>query len=104
MRFRELGDDMDAQVLDGLGDVGLINGNEIAGFFSAPWLQPKMGHTNTRIREPHFGIRVCDVDGMEPGQSVVIDLPVQDGGGQYDLVKLEPDGNGWVNLILRRKS
>lgn len=95
---------MDALVLDGLGDIGLVDGREIAGFFSAPWLQPRMGRINTALREPQFEIRVNDVAGIEPGQLVVIDLPVQDGGGDYDLVKLEPDGTGWVALLLRAKA
>lgn len=95
---------MDALVLDGLGDIGLVGGQEIAGFFSAPWLQPRMGRINTALREPQFEIRVSDAGGIEPGQVVVIDLPVQDGGGQYDLVKLEPDSTGWVALLLRAKA
>lgn len=103
MGFRELSEDMDALVLDGLGDMGTVGGREIAGFFSAPWLQPRMGRINTALREPQFEIRVSDASGIEPGQLVLIDLPAQDGGGQYDLVKLEPDGTGWVALLLRAK-
>ena len=95
---------MDALVLDGLGDIGLVDGREIAGFFSAPWLQPRMGRINTALREPQFEIRVSDAAGIEPGQVVVVDLPIQDGGGDYDLVKLEPDGTGWVALLLRAKA
>nr|WP_279309414.1 MULTISPECIES: hypothetical protein [Pseudomonas] len=95
---------MDSLVLDGLGDVGMVGGREIAGFFSAPWLQPRMGRINTALREPQFEIRVIDAGGVAPGQLVIIDLPVQDGGGQYDLVKLEPDGTGWVALLLRAKA
>lgn len=104
MGFRELSDDMDALVLDGLGDMTTVGGREIAGFFSAPWLQPRMGRINTALREPQFEIRVVDAAGVEPGQLVVVDLAKQDGGGQYDLVKLEPDGSGWVALLLRAKA
>lgn len=104
MGFRELSDDMDALVLDGLGDMATVGGREIAGFFSAPWLQPRMGRINTALREPKFEIRAIDADGIESGQLVSIDLSVQDGGGQYDLVQLEPDGTGWVALILRMRA
>jgi hypothetical protein len=104
MGFRELSDDMDALVLDGLGDMATVGGREIAGFFSAPWLQPRMGRINTALREPQFEIRAIDGDGIESGQLVSIDLSVQDGGGQYDLVQLEPDGTGWVALILRMRA
>lgn len=95
---------MDSLVLDGLGDLGWVGGREIAGFFSAPWLQARMGRINTALREPQFEIRVSDAAGIEQGQLVVIDLPAQDGGGQYDLIKLEPDGTGWIALILRAKA
>lgn len=104
MGFRELSDDMDALVLDGLGDMAMVGDREIAGFFSAPWLQPRMGRLNTALREPQFEIRAIDAVGVESGQVVFVDLSVQDGGGQYDLVKLEPDGTGWVALILRMQA
>ena len=104
MGFRELSDDMDALVLDGLGDMATVGGREIAGFFSAPWLQPRVGRLNTALREPQFEIRAIDAEGVEPGQLVAIELSMQDGGGQYDLVQLEPDGTGWVALILRMKA
>lgn len=103
MRFRDLVEDMDAQLLDGLGDTALINNRQIDGFFSAPWLQARIGRVTTSIREPHFDIRVIDSSGLEAGQIVLIDLPDQDGGGSYDLVKFEPDGTGWVSLILRKR-
>lgn len=100
--FRDLSDDMDALVLDGLGDLGLVGGREIAGFFSAPWLQPKFGKLNTGLREPRFEIRVSDSQGLSKGMPVSIDLPELDGGGDYDLVQLEPSGDGLVALILRK--
>jgi hypothetical protein len=32
---------------------------------------------------------------------VSVDLPALDGGGDYDLIQLEPSGDGLVALILR---
>ncbi|KAA8693652.1 Uncharacterized protein ALO80_03021 [Pseudomonas caricapapayae] len=103
MSFRELAEDMDAQILESLGDIATVDGRDIAGFLSIPWLQPKLGRINTGIREPHFAIHVHDATAVAIGQIVSIDLPEQDGGGRYDLVGLEPDGTGWVSLILRLK-
>jgi hypothetical protein len=106
MSFRDLVAGMDARLLDVLGDEAVIEGIDrpIPGFLSAPWLQPKLGRINTALREPRFEIRVSDAVGITPGRRVFIDLPAQDGGGSYDLVKLEPDGSGWVALILRVKA
>lgn len=102
MSFRELVDDMDAQLLDELGDQGMVDGRPVAGFFSAPWLQPKLGRINTGLREPEFVIRVADVADIAPNHLLSMDLPSQDGGGSYTIIRLEPDGTGWVTLILRR--
>ncbi|WP_285416528.1 hypothetical protein [Pseudomonas sp. efr-133-TYG-5] len=101
MGFRELSDDMDVLILDGLGDTAMVGGRDVTGFFSAPWLQPKFGKLNTGLREPRFEIRVCDSQGLEQGMQVSIELPAMDGGGDYDLVQLEPSGDGLVALILR---
>lgn len=35
---------------------------------------------------------------------VTIDLPALDGGGEYDLLQLEPSGDGLVALILRMRA
>ena len=32
-----------------------------------------------------------------------IELPELDGGGDYDLLQLEPSGDGLVSLILRKR-
>lgn len=101
MSFRELIDDLDDTVFDVLGDPVLIEDREVNGMFSAPWLQPKLGRINTGLREPHLVIRVADAQGVSERQKVVVDLPVQDGGGNYIIVRPEPGGDGLVTLVLR---
>jgi len=101
MGFRDLVARVDATVFDVLGDVGYIEGRRVLGMFSAPWLQPNIGRLNTGLREPTFVIRVSDADGVDKGQAVSIDLPPMDGGGNYTLVRPEPDGAGLVALVLR---
>ncbi len=101
MSFRDLVADVDAVVYGTLADVGYIEGRQVLGMFSAPWLQPQVGRLNTGLREPHFVIRVGDSDGVEKAQRVTIDLPAMDGGGEYTVVRLEPDGAGQVALVLR---
>jgi hypothetical protein len=105
MGIRELMADVDAVVFETLGDTARIEGRDepVLGMFSAPWLQPKIGKLNTGLREPRFEIRVSDSHGLEQGMLVSIDLPALDGGGDYDLLQLEPSGDGLVALILRMR-
>lgn len=105
MAFRELLDDVDEVVFETLGDSARIEGREepVLGMFAAPWLQPKMGKLNTGLREPKFEIRVRDSQGLKKGLLVSVDLPELDGGGDYDLLQLEPGGDGLVALILRKR-
>ena len=44
-----------------------------------------------------------DSEGLSKGLRVTVDVPVLDGGGDYDLLQLEPNGNGLVALILRKR-
>ena len=102
MGFRELIDDLDATVFEVLADTAYIEGREVLGMLRVPWQQPKLGKVVTIMREPHLVIRVGDAQGVTERQQVRIDLPVQDGGGTYIVVRPEPGGDGLVTLILRR--
>ncbi|AVH39519.1 hypothetical protein AL532_25960 [Pseudomonas monteilii] len=104
MAFRDLINDVDEVVFDALGDPAQIEGRDVLGMFSAPWLQPKLGQINTGLREPHLVIRVGDNAGVEARQSVVIDLPLEDGGGSYIVTRIEPGGDGLVTLVLRKSA
>lgn len=106
MAFRDLIAEVDAVVFETLGDTARIEGRDepVLGMFAAPWLQPKFGKLNTGLREPRFEIRVCDSLGLSKGLLVSVDLPELDGGGDYDLLQLEPSGDGLVALILRKRA
>ncbi|MEL1089368.1 head-tail joining protein [Pseudomonas sp. OB66] len=103
MGFRDLIAEVDAVVFETLGDTARIEDRKepVFGMFAAPWLQPKFGKLNTGLREPRFEIRVSDSQGLQQGMLVSVDLPALDGGGDYDLIQLEPSGDGLVALILR---
>ena len=105
MGVRDLVADIDQVIFDMLADIGHIEGRAepVLGMFSAPWKQPQIGRLNTAIREPHFVVRVADSDGLNKGLLVTVDLPALDGGGDYDLLQLEPGGDGLVALILRKR-
>ena len=105
MGIRDLVADIDSVIFDVLADTGHIEGRAepVLGMFSAPWKQPAFGKVQTAIREPRFEIRVKDSDGLSRGLRVTVDVPALDGGGDYDLLQLEPNGNGLVALILRKR-
>jgi hypothetical protein len=103
MAFRDLVADIDDSVFNVLSDSAQIEGRQVAGMFSAPWLQPVVGRLNTGLREPHFVMRVADATGVDQGHAISIDLPALDGGGTYTIARLEPDGSGLVSLVLRMK-
>jgi len=104
--FRDLIDDIDDVVFETLGDSAQIEGRAepVLGMFSAPWKQPAFGKVHSAIREPRFEIRVKDSDGLIKGLRITVDVPALDGGGEYDLLQLEPNGNGLVALILRKRA
>lgn len=102
MSFRDRFDAMDARVLDVLGDEVTIEGRPVPGFFSAPWVQPKVGQLRTGLREPVYSVRVVDAAGIAERQTLVCGFTPADGGGQYVITKVEPDGTGWVDLVLRK--
>jgi len=103
--FRDLIEDIDAVVFDALGDTAQIEGRDepVLGMFSAPWKAPQFGKVHTGLREPRFEVRVGDSDGLSKGLRVSVNLPPLDGGGDYDLLQLEPSGDGLVALILRKR-
>ncbi|MNF14780.1 hypothetical protein D3C80_2171260 [compost metagenome] len=53
------------------------------------------------MREPVFAVRIAEANGIKEGQHLVCLLAPEDGGGRYVITKREPDGTGWINLILR---
>jgi len=101
--FRDLVSEVDNVVFETLGDSATIEGRPVLGMFSAPWLQPAIGRLNTGLREPTFVMRIGDAAGVDKGQSISVELPTLDGGGDYSIVRLEPDGAGLVALVLRIK-
>lgn len=103
MAFRENVEFMDSALLEVLGDEAEIDGlaEPVPGFFSAPWLQPKLGQINTGLREPTFAVRIMHANGIKEGMHLVIKLAPEDGGGRYVIAARKPDGTGWINLTLR---
>lgn len=94
---------MDQSLLEVLGDEALIEGSAqpVPGFFSAPWLEPKLGRINTGLREPVFSVRIAEANGIAVGQVLIVQLAPEDGGGRYVITKRKPDGTGWINFELR---
>jgi hypothetical protein len=93
--FRDLMAEMDSAIFETLTDDVTINGLPVKAMFSAPWLGPQIGHLNTGLVEPHVVVRNADAAGVEKGD------PVTAEGGNYVVVRIEPDGSAVITLILR---
>ncbi|MBF8756493.1 head-tail joining protein [Pseudomonas guariconensis] len=103
MAFREQSAFMDGALLEVLGDEAKIEGidHPVPGFFSAPWLGPRLGGVQTDLREPVFSVRVAHATGIKDGAKLVVSLTPEDGGGQYVIAGRKADGTGWINFTLR---
>lgn len=93
--FRNLMAEMDAAIFEALTDDVTIKGLPVKGLFLSPWLGPQIGHLNTGLVEPQAVVKDADAAGVEKGD------PVTAEGGNYVVVRIEPDGTGVTTLILR---
>lgn len=110
-RFREQAARMDALLVDRLGDRAQgVDGNEVAGVFLSPYFGQEMaggshkigGVTNPDdVQQPTFTLRAVDAVAFPKGASLDVNLPAEDGGGVYTVVRQQPDGCGMVGLELR---
>jgi hypothetical protein len=111
-RFRELAARMDALLVARLGDRGVLeDGRELFGPFTSPYIGAAIGGKTgghrfgqasnaDEVMQPTFTVRVVDAEGVVKGAFLTIDLPPEQGGGRYKVVRLQPDGAGMVDLIL----
>jgi hypothetical protein len=110
-RFREQAARMDALLVDRLGDRALTaDGTEVAGAFFSPYFgQEVKGGTHKigvvanadEVTQPTFTLRAVDAAAFKKGSLLTVDLPDEEGGGVYVVVRLTPDGCGMVGLELR---
>lgn len=103
---------LDRRILGRVGDrASLEDGTPVQGIFENPFRDLKIGAKGTNgrlamavnadaVREPTFSLPVADAVALVKGAVLVIDLPESDGGGRYKVVRREPDGSGWVALVL----
>jgi len=97
MNFRDLCAATDQAVLDACGDHALLNGQGVQILFCAPWIEPKLGTLRTNITQPMAYLPGANLGGAAEGGVLLYD------GTEYDVVGLEPDGTGWVGLVLRER-
>ncbi|WP_296268425.1 head-tail joining protein [Pseudomonas sp. UBA6562] len=102
---------LDRPILRRVGDRATrADGREVLGIFENPFHDPQLGSKRLAsainaeaVREPQFSLPVADAVGLEKGAALTIELAPEDGGGLYTVVRPEPDGTGWVTLILTVK-
>ena len=97
MNFRDLSEGLNPSILAALGDDALLDGRAVRILFAAPWIGPEIGTLRTDIVQPIAYLPEADAADARKG-SILAFL-----GRDYDVVGLEPDGTGWIGLVLRDK-
>jgi hypothetical protein len=110
-RFRDITARMDAVLVARLGDRAVrADGVEVFGAFLSPFSGAELGAGQFKIGagintdeviEPTFTLRHVDAVGLVAKAFIVVDVPLADGGGRYQVIKTEPDGTGMVTLKLK---
>lgn len=109
--FRERMAFRTGQILDRVGDsAALADGSNVPGIFSNPALDPQLGSKRmaksvdaAELDEPRFTVLSAVAERLPRGAALTIKLPVHEGGGDYTVVRSEPDGDGMVALVLEVK-
>lgn len=113
--FRERMAFLDDRVLRRVGDRALREGGgEVMGTFENPLVDPQLGAKGGKgalgvqvnadaVAEPRFNVPAAVAKTLPNGSILVIDLPASGGSGRYEVVRPEPDGSGWVALVLKVK-
>lgn len=97
MNFRDIADGMNPSILDALGDDAWLDGRPVRILYAAPWIGPEVGTLRTDIVQPMAYLPETDAEDAREG-SIVSYLD-----RDYDVVGIEPDGTGWVGLVLRER-
>lgn len=112
--FRERMAFRTVQILDRVGDrATLDDGTLIMGAFENPFLDPQMvgkGGNGGKslaasvdaaaIGEPRFSVIAAVAARLPKGSKLTIELPADEGGGRYRVIRPEPSGDGMVALVL----
>lgn len=113
--FRERMASRDDRLLKRVGDRALlVDGSDVMGTFENPLIDPQLGARGGKgalgmqvnadaVVEPRFNVPAATAKALPNGSILVIDLPASGGGGRYEVVRPEPDGTGWVALVLKVK-
>lgn len=113
--FRECFAARDARILERVGDrAAREDGTEVLGTFENPLIDPQLGGKGGKgalgmqvnadaVAEPRFNVPAAVAKTLPKGSILVIDLPESGGAGRYEVVRPEPDGSGWVALVLKVK-
>lgn len=97
MNFRDLCAATNGAVLDATGDDAQLDGRDVRILFAEPWIEPRLGTLRTDITQPMAYLPQADLQGVEKPELLSFN------GQEYDVVAVEPDGTGWVGLVLRLK-
>lgn len=96
MGFKQAFAGMDIALLNVLGEAATLDAAAVTVLFEAPWLEPKIGNTETELLEPHAIGLTSALGGAVEGTSVLVHE-----GSNYKVVANEPDGTGITRLVLQ---
>lgn len=97
MNFSDLTAETDQAVLDACGDDAQLDGRPVRILYCAPWIEPRIGTLRTDITQPMAYLPADNLGGAAAGSVI------SHGVDEYDVVAVEPDGTGWVGLVLRER-
>ncbi len=109
--FRERVAMLSQRVLRRVGDRAfLADDSTVMGTFENPFIDPQVQGRSGKglstsvdaaaVGEPRFSVLAAEAARLPKGSILTIDLPADEGGGRYRVVRPEPLGDGMVNLVL----
>jgi len=109
--FRERAAMLSQRVLRRVGDRAfLADDSTVMGTFENPFIDSQVQGRSGKglstsvdaaaVGEPRFCVLAAEAARLPKGSILTMDLPADQGGGRYRVIRPEPLGDGMVNLVL----
>lgn len=95
MDFQMLSASTDAAVLASCADPAELDGRAVRVLFAEPWSDTRIGSLRTDLTQPMAYLPLSEMAGALTASTLRFS------GQDFDVVGIEPDGTGWVGLVLR---
>jgi hypothetical protein len=98
MAWTDLANVMNGTVIDVMDDVAIVGGNALRGVFQNAFFEHLAGAAGQEGSTPTFGCKLVDAQAMSVSRGTTLTTR----GTNYRVVGYEPDGDGWLLLILEK--